>query len=384
MEDHCQALLSSLPGMVYALDENGNFVFLSEVLQSILGYSPTDLIGSHFSKIIHPEDIDTVSRKYVLPRFAGIATGSEKAPKLFDERRSNSRKTSNLRLRLRARSMQNDGEEQILFCKVNAAGSYEAKTEGKMEFSGTIGLISDITFEDQAVNPVDIKKRYNVLDLLSQALSHAFSNVFTGIYGNLQLIEMHLDGKEEVIPNIEAIKNSVEKAVGLIKQMKKSITDAGNKDDNVQTLVMDMAEEVFSESKFVCKFNADPMLPKLEPDPDYIRHILRSVFYHIHHNLKEPGEITINLINLKEPCYFLPRLDCKYLKIYITLPVSGLDDFHSDDQIIEGCNETLQKISTMALSYTLLKKIGAVLETQHSENPSITLYIPTLEEQAHW
>lgn len=382
MEDHCQTLLATVPGIVYVLDKEGKFTFLSEIMQSILGYSQNDLLGTHFSAIIHPEDVNSVSRKYVLPRFAGISTGSEKAPKLFDERRSNARRTSELGLRLRARSTQNDGSDLVLLCKVNAAGRYKARNEGNMEFDGTIGIIYDITHDQSASATVNIHKRYNVLDLLSQALSHAFSNVFTGIYGNLQLIEMHLEGKEEVASNIDAIKNSVEKALVLINKMKKIISHVTENENNLNALVQKVADEVFSESKLEYKLIAEPDLRNMEPDPDYIRHILRSVFYHIHNNIGDPGRLIINLSNLQENHKFLPRFDCRYLKVHIALPLCGLSGYQSCSQSYEGCNETLQKISTMALSYTLLKKTGAVLETDNSMSPSITLYIPAIEEQS--
>lgn len=381
MEDQCHTLLSTVPGIVYVLDKEGKFTFLSEVLQSILGYSQNDLLGTHFSSIIHPEDVNTVSRKHVLPRFAGIPTGSEKAPKLFDERRANARKTSELRLRLRASSMQNDGSDLVLLCKVNAAGRYKTRNEGDMEFNGTIGIIYDITCDQSASATIDIHKRYNALDLLSQALSHAFSNVFTGIYGNLQLIEMHLEGKEEVASNIDAIKNSVEKALVLINKMKKTISHVTKNENNISALVQQVVDEVFSESKLEYKLVADPDLRNMEPDPDYIRHILRSVFYHIHNNIGDPGRLTISMSNLQEDHKCLPRFDCKHLKVHISLPLTGLSGYQSCSQSFEGCNETLQKISTMALSYTLLKKTGAVLETDNSQTPSITLYIPAIEEQ---
>ncbi|NLL13878.1 MAG: PAS domain S-box protein [Fibrobacter sp.] len=381
MDDHCQTLLATVPGIVYVLDKEGKFTFISEVMQSILGYSQNDLLGTHFSTIIHPEDVNIVSRKHVLPRFAGIPTGSEKAPKLFDERRSNARKTSELRLRLRARSMQNDGSDQILLCKVNAAGRYKSRNEGNMEFDGTIGIIYDITLDQYAPATVNIHKRYNVLDLLSQALSHAFSNVFTGIYGNLQLIEMHLEGKEEVVSNIDAIKNSVEKALVLINKMKKTISHVTENENNLSALIQQVADEVFSESKLEYKLIAESNLRNMEPDPDYIRHILRSVFYHIHNNIGDPGRLIINLSNLQDN-HNLPRFDCRYLKVHIMLPLCGLSGYQSSSPSYEGCNDTLQKISTMALSYTLLKKTGAVLETDNSLTPSITLYIPAIEEQS--
>lgn len=379
MEGHYQTLLSTVPGVVYALDDTGRFTYLSDVLESILGYSHRELIGAHFSTVLFSEDVAEVSRRTVLPRFSGIATGSDRAPKLFDERRASPRKTSDLRVRLRARSMRNNGEEQILLCKVNAAGKYKKGSDGGTVFCGTVGIIFDVTPEECASIISNNKKRYSVVDLLSQALSHAFGNVFTGIYGNLQLIEMHLNGKEEVVANINAIKNSVEKAVGLIKQMRQTISEVSKEKRDLITLAQEVVEEVFTESKLECRFTTDSSLWDIEPDFDYIRHILRSVFYYIHHNVDGPGIIYINISNdHSEADGTLPRYDCKYLKVEILLPSNGLNRFHSAQAIMEGCNEALHKISTMALSYSLLKKIGAAIRVGNQENPSVILFIPAV------
>lgn len=381
MEEYYERLLSTVPGVVYVLDEKGNFTYLSDALQSALGYSSSDLLGSHFSRIIHPDDIESVSRLHVLPRFNGIATGSERAPKLFDERRASPRKTSDLQVRLKARSVSNSDDDLVLICKVNAAGQYK-NSDGKSEFSGTLGLIYDIAQDGPDCRTKKNAQKYNVLDLLSQALSHAFSNVFTGIYGNLQLIEMHLDGNDAVTSNVEAIKNSIEKAVVLIKQMKQIISDVSLQKENIYSLVTGVAGEVFSEADIDYKCTKETDLWNIEPDPDYIRNILRSVFYFIHHNMgKMSGVLSINLSNFKNDEGKLPRFDCRYVKVEISLPESALNNFQNSSQAMDECSGVLQKISAMALSYSLLKKTGAVIDVTYSEKPSIALYIPAIENE---
>ena len=87
-----EALLQTIPEVLYRLDLEGNFGFISqEVLK--WGYFREDLIGKHFSDIIHPEDVDRVSRDKVLPIYAGKVTGQKGAPGLFDERRGGKRGT---------------------------------------------------------------------------------------------------------------------------------------------------------------------------------------------------------------------------------------------------------------------------------------------------
>ena len=80
-------LLDVLPDIIYKLDPEGHFLYLSKAI-TILGYTREELIGKHFSTIVHPEDLPHVSRDSVLPRYRGKVTGAADMPKLFDERRT--------------------------------------------------------------------------------------------------------------------------------------------------------------------------------------------------------------------------------------------------------------------------------------------------------
>ncbi|MBP7653819.1 PAS domain S-box protein [Candidatus Dependentiae bacterium] len=156
-------LMDSLPDIIYKLDEKGQFTYLNDSIKT-LGYDPADLIGKHFSLIIHPDDIKKVSRFYILPKYKGIFTGDKNSPKLFDERRSGDRKTSNLQIRFIDKTNKKDliiKEDSIRreklgnvisWGEVSSAGHYlmNTKTE-KNNFIGTVGiirLISDKLLED--------------------------------------------------------------------------------------------------------------------------------------------------------------------------------------------------------------------------------------------
>ena len=78
-------ILDIVPDIVYKIDPEGRFTYVSKSIAS-LGYSKEELIGKHFSMIVHPEDLPNISRKLVLSRFKGKETGADHAPKLFDER----------------------------------------------------------------------------------------------------------------------------------------------------------------------------------------------------------------------------------------------------------------------------------------------------------
>ncbi len=141
--DSYRAILMELPDIVYQIDPDGYFRFLNNAVSS-LGYRPEELIGKHFSKIVHPADVRSFSRFYVLPNYKGRITGPEKSPKLIDERRSGLRKTKNLVVRLLPKNSNKElrfGEVMALG-QVSSVGQYK---KAKKEFLGTLGVIRDIT-----------------------------------------------------------------------------------------------------------------------------------------------------------------------------------------------------------------------------------------------
>jgi hypothetical protein len=384
MESHYNTLLNTIPGIVYTLDEKGHFTYISSNVESAIGYSLNDLIGRHFSYIICPEDVYMVSRDHILPRFAGVPTGAEKSPKLFDERRTTDRKTTGLNLRIRARSTikargkQNLLEDKFVSCKVNASGQYLKNGAGPY-FCGTVGFIFDIADDNSMTSAIESRKRYNALDLLAHALAHAFSNVFTGIYGNLQLMEMQLKEKNQLAGNIDAIKHSIENAISLIKQVTKSLSEpAAKKGGN---FICDVASEIAVESfKGSRQFEISNMadLWDVEADPDYIRHVLRSVFFHVGSTASNESIIKIHVENYDGSPLELLRQDCRYIQLQMRF---AIEDIPADGcSVLTGHTRALDKIAAMALNYALLKKIGgSVVVSGEGNDALVTLLLPSVQ-----
>lgn len=143
------AIIKALPDIVYRIDPDGNFTFINDSVRS-LGYEPDELIGEHFSKIVHPEDVKLFARNFILPRYRGKITGDDNAPKLFDERRTGNRKTKDLEIRLLLKKKKKDMDERIgtviAFGDVSSTGHYDREIkEADKQFLGTLGIIRDIT-----------------------------------------------------------------------------------------------------------------------------------------------------------------------------------------------------------------------------------------------
>jgi len=77
-------LVDSSPDIIYTLDDEGRFTFINNRAQQLLGFSREDLVGLHYSVLVHEEDL-------------------ERAHYVFNEGRSDYRLSRNVELRLKSR-----------------------------------------------------------------------------------------------------------------------------------------------------------------------------------------------------------------------------------------------------------------------------------------
>ncbi len=220
-------LLKVLPDIVYKTDKNGILVYVNYSV-GILGFSPEELIGKHFSIIIHPDDVDFVCRDKVLPGYIGRETGVyEDAPKLFDERRTGRRMTKNLIVRLRTKDMivedgtNNFFDNKDVYGEIFANGLYYIKEELsdsnsmesyeklhviidedglkkdniKKEFQGTVGIIRNITerknleFQKEKLKEELYRaKKLEAVGQLAGGIAHTFNNILSAISGYAEMI----------------------------------------------------------------------------------------------------------------------------------------------------------------------------------------------------
>lgn len=114
--DRYRRLIENMSDLVYELDEDGRFRFVSVAVLSLLGYTPQELTGEHYSKILHQNHVPYQSRQ-------------------FHERRTGLRATRDLPLQFVTKT----GERKTF--AVNASGIYERHRR----CFGTAGIARDIT-----------------------------------------------------------------------------------------------------------------------------------------------------------------------------------------------------------------------------------------------
>ena len=56
LKDYRQ-ILENINDVVYQLDTEGRFTYISHVIEYIIGFKPEELIGRQFQEFIHPDDL---------------------------------------------------------------------------------------------------------------------------------------------------------------------------------------------------------------------------------------------------------------------------------------------------------------------------------------
>lgn len=122
-------LIDSSPDIIYTVDQAGCFTFVNDQIES-LGFRKEELIGQHYSFLIHEDDID-------------------RAKFVFNERRKDSRTKHNIELRLKCRSTITQFrhfETRFATIVLKSRGLYSSTGAGESEsFLGTYGVARDIS-----------------------------------------------------------------------------------------------------------------------------------------------------------------------------------------------------------------------------------------------
>jgi len=248
-EGRFKSLVMTIPDIVYRIDPDGNFTFVN-VAVSRLGYEAANLIGRHFSEIIFPEDVASVSRELVLPEFAGKRTDQEKAPRLFDERRSSVRKTAGLEVRLLAGTLKSNGnrdddEKNTVIVEVNSAGIYSVSrgTDDKV-FLGSVGVIRDISerkiienelekHRDHLENMVEKRttelkatqahliqtEKIAAIGTLAGGIAHDFNNILAAILGFSEACLQDAEKGTDLAEDLKEIFDAGNRAKDLVHQI---------------------------------------------------------------------------------------------------------------------------------------------------------------------
>jgi diguanylate cyclase (GGDEF)-like protein/PAS domain S-box-containing protein len=172
-------IVNTSPDIIYILDQDGYFTFINERIESLLGFSKEEIVGKHYSFLVHHDDLEQA--KYV-----------------FNERRIGTRAAKNIELRLKCKD---DGKSRhfnnrTLPIELSAMGMYAGEGNARKTYTGTYGVARDVTERKIAEETINFQAYHDLLTklpnraLLRDRLSLAINNAKRE---NDQLAVMFLD-----------------------------------------------------------------------------------------------------------------------------------------------------------------------------------------------
>ncbi len=141
-------LVDSSPDIIYTLNHEGKFTFVNDRAYQLLGFAREDLIGKHYSILVHEEDL-------------------ERARYVFNERRVDERASRNVELRLKCHAGGNQDRtfnNTLMTISLNSIGMHVPDHDvKKLEFFGTYGVARDITDRKRAEEVISYQAYHDIL-----------------------------------------------------------------------------------------------------------------------------------------------------------------------------------------------------------------------------
>jgi len=148
-------LVDSSPDIIYTLDHEGRFTFVNDRVQQLLGFSREELIGEHYSVLIHEDDV--LRANYV-----------------FNEGRDDYRQSRNVELRLKSRHAKGEVRtftHELMTISFNASDRPPGPDLTQRELFGTYGVARDITDRKRADELITYQAYHDILtDLPNRVL----------------------------------------------------------------------------------------------------------------------------------------------------------------------------------------------------------------------
>ncbi|MBW1820451.1 MAG: PAS domain S-box protein, partial [Deltaproteobacteria bacterium] len=193
-EEKYRDLVENINEIIFIVDKSGLLTYVSPAVKSMLGYSPSDIIGKPIQGVIYQQDV-----QFVMGRFQKVLSGTE----ILSE----------------YRVYKKSGE----ICWVYSSSKPIFDEKG---ICGLQGLLTDINDRKQAEEEkkglekeLARSQKMEALGLLAGGVAHDLNNVLSGVINYPELLLMNLPAESPMRKSLLAIQNSGLKAAAIVQDL---------------------------------------------------------------------------------------------------------------------------------------------------------------------
>ncbi len=372
-EQRYQYLVNASPDIIYTLNPEGEITFINGAVESLLGCDAGQLISKHYTDVIFEDDID-------------------KAKYCFNERRTGSRATSGVELRLK-KSNNGSDQEEYLMVELKSMGIYDSPVnETGKTFMGTYGVARDIGDRKRLEAQLIQAQKMEAVGTLAGGIAHDFNNLLMGIMGRISLISHDIDLKHPHYKHFKGIEDMVERGADLTKQLL-GFAMGGKyeaRPTDINELIMkssDMFGRTRKETRIHTIFQKD--VCAVEIDQSQIEQVLLNLFVNAWHAMPEGGDIFIQTKNVTlddEDVMHYGIKPGQFVMVSVTDTGVGMNE-KTQQHIFEPFFTT-RKLGRgtglgLASTYGIIKNHGGIINVNSKKNEGTTFnfYLPIVEAQ---
>lgn len=366
-------LVDASPDIIYTLNPEGEITFINAAVGFLIGCDAEQLLGEHYTDIIFEDDID-------------------KAKYHFNERRTGSRATSGLELRLKISNNGNDPEEYLIV-ELKSMGIYDKPVnETDKTFMGTYGVARDMGDRKRLEVQLLQAQKLEAIGTLAGGIAHDFNNLLMGIMGRISLINHDIDLSHPYYKHLKGIEDIVKRGSELTKQLLGFAM--GGKYELKPTDINELIEKCFDmfgrtrkETSIHTIFQKD--VCAVEIDRSQIEQVLLNLFVNAWHAMPGGGDIFIKTENVRlddEDVMHYGIKPGEFVMVSVTDTGVGMDE-ETKQHIFEPFFTT-KKLGRgtglgLASAYGIIKNHGGLINvnSKKGEGTTFNFYLPVVEAQ---
>jgi len=186
-EEKYRLMVEEIKDVIYISDQSGVLTYISPVVESVTGFKPSELIGKHYSKLVHEEDLQALKS-----HFKDALSGKY---------------------------------EPIDYRILTKSGDYRWITASNKPIYegdrvvGMRGSFTDITESRRLQDQLAMAQKMESIGTLAGGIAHDFNNLLTTILGNADILLMEIDRSTPLYEGIRDIKEAGTKASSLTRQL---------------------------------------------------------------------------------------------------------------------------------------------------------------------
>jgi PAS domain S-box-containing protein len=318
-EKRYKYLVQSSPDIIYTLDNQANFTFVSDVIESMLGYNRNQLLGKRFTTIVNDKDL-------------------KKAQLFLEETRSGKISAPGIELNMKTKNGSNADkicEIRQLNVNLNSRGKYAGLSlnENKRCFE-SYGVITDISERKRLEAELQHAQKMEAVGTLAGGVAHDFNNLLMVIQGLASLMLLKTDSDHFNYRKLCKIEEYVQKGSDLTKQLL-NFAREGLADDlkpvNLNKVVEQTAE-MFGRTRknITVQYEFEKDIWAVAVDQGQIEQVLMNLFTNASHAMSRGGDLVIRTKNVTlDDSSVISSFDFppgEYVRLSVADKGEGMDD----------------------------------------------------------